>query len=116
MVVTPLEMSYVAQPESPPESFDLDVSCTAPETFEWTATISPGNSSWLELQPSMSGMSGQNLDVMLDPTGLDAGTYNATIQIVADDPTLQNGDQTVSVELHVTGEMNHRVFLPMVIR
>ena len=117
MVVTPLTITFQAQARSEAESFPLEVECTTNEIFSWAAAVMPEGASWIELQPVMQGSSGQQVSVVLNPAELPAGTYEANIHIKADDgENFLNGDQIVQVEMKVSGEMTHQVFLPMVMR
>lgn len=115
MVVNPTGITYLARPGDPPKAFSLQVECTTPDTFTWTAAIEPADATWVALQPSLQGMVGQSANTVLDPTGLPNGVYEASIRVVADDPSLLNGAQTVQVRLTVSDQI-HQVFLPIVIR
>jgi len=115
MVVNPPEIACLARPGDPPKAFDLVVGCTTPDTFTWRAFIEPAEATWVALRPSLQGMAGQSANTVIDPGGLPNGVYEATIRIVADDPNLQNGEQTVRVRLTVSDQL-HQVFLPIVLR
>jgi len=63
-------------------------------TLNWSAS---GNASWFYINPS-SGI-GDSFSVLIDPTGLAAGSYTGTITIT--DPKATNSPQSISVSLQV---------------
>ncbi len=113
MEVKPAGIVHMAEPESSPQSFKLKVGNTGPGEFAWTATLTP-TARWLEVQ-ILSGTSGQDLSVVVDPARKKPGTYQIDIRIVADDPSVQNRDQTVSITLQVKKEL-HGAYLPTIYR
>ena len=113
MEVNPTELVHVAERKSPPSTFSLNVGNTGPGDFTWTATLAR-EARWLEAQ-TLSGSSGQDLSVIIDPTGKKPGTYEIELNIMADDPSVQNGDQTVSITLHVKDEL-YATYLPSIRR
>lgn len=65
------------------------------------------NAGWLVLDPSTGASAGERneVDLDVDTTGLDAGTYNGTITI--SDPEASNSPQSVAVNLHVAPRIEH---------
>lgn len=113
MEVNPAEIVHVADRKSPPLTFNLSIGNTGPGDFTWTATLAR-EARWLEAQ-TLSGSSGQDLNITIDPTVKKPGSYRIDIHIVADDPGIQNGEQTVSITLHVKEEL-YVTFLPTIRR
>jgi hypothetical protein len=66
----------------------------------------------MAVQP-LSGGSGDQLALVITPTDQAPGIYQATIRIVAYDPEVNSGNQTIPVKLHVVDQV-HSVFLPMI--
>jgi len=106
-------ITYLAQPSSPARTFPIQVGSTSSETFGWTASISPPGAPWLGVQP-LSGASGDQLTVVLTPAGQALGTYQVNIQVVADDPGVKDGDQTIPVTLRVLTQV-YSTYLPMIV-
>lgn len=79
-----------------PNGQTLSISNTGGGTLNWSAS---SNQSWLMLSAT-SGAAPSSLTVSVNTTGLTAGTYNATISLVASGAT--NTPQTVAVSLTVT--------------
>jgi hypothetical protein len=112
MELTPPAITYLAEPSFPARTFTVRVDCTSSDTFTWTATITPTGVSWIDVQP-LSGSSGQQMTVMITPTGKALGIYQANIRVVANDPEVQNGDQTIPATMHVLDRV-HSIYLPAV--
>ena len=58
--------------------------------------------------------SGDQLTVVVAPGGQALGTYRANIQVVADDPEVEDGDQAIQVTLRVVTQV-YSAHLPIVI-
>jgi hypothetical protein len=117
--VTTMELSastvgYMAEPAYPPRSTSVSVESSTSEMFTWTATVSPGGPSWLDVTP-LSGNSGEQITITLTPAALPYGTYQANIRVLADSPEIENHDQTIAVTLYVV-ERVHFTYLPLVSR
>jgi len=107
-------ITYLAQPSSPARTFTIRIDSTSSETFGWAASVSPPGAAWLDVQ-LLSGVSGDQLTVVLTPTGQALGTYQVNIQVVADDPEVEDGDQTIPVTLRVLTQV-YSTHLPMIVR
>jgi hypothetical protein len=115
-VVTAMQLSRQAvsamvEPAFPPRSYDVVVESSTTETFGWTATVTPEGLDWLNVTPS-SGSSGEQMSITLTPTDLAIGTYQAGIRVVADNPLIENRDQTVAVTMYVVDQV-HSTYLPL---
>jgi hypothetical protein len=104
MELSPPSVGYMAQPGYPPRTTTVRVDSSTDETFTWTATVSPASPSWLEVSP-LSGNSGGQMAVTLDPDGLSYGTYQANIRVVAGSAEIEDHDQTIAVTLNVVDEI-----------
>jgi hypothetical protein len=113
MEVEPAEIVHMTDRKAPPITFNLRVGNSGPEDFGWTATLTP-EARWVAAK-TLNGTSGQDLAIVVDPAGRKPGTYQIDVRIVADDPTIQNGDQTASITLHIRREL-HSTYLPAVFR
>jgi len=111
--VTPSAIAHIAGPDYPPATFSLHIDSTSPDPFHWVATVTP-QVPWLELHPS-SGSNGQDASVVVVSTDLASGTHQATVQIAADDPQLQDSEQTIPVTVHVVQRV-HTAYLPLAVR
>ncbi|MCP4216194.1 MAG: hypothetical protein GY765_16220 [bacterium] len=80
---------------SAPTAQYLTISNNAGGSLSWTAT---STAAWLSLSPA-SGNGGAVVTVTVDPTGLAAGTYTASISVA--DGNAANSPQTASVSLSV---------------
>ena len=69
---------------------------------------------WLDVE-TWNGTSGQDLSIVVNPAGKRPGTYQIDVRIVADDPSVQDGEQTVSITLHVKKAL-HTTYLPTIRR
>jgi hypothetical protein len=115
MELTPATLTHLAEPSFPARTFAIHIDCTSSDTFTWTATITPtAGASWMGVQPP-SGNSGQQMTVVITPTGKALGTYLANIRVVADDPEVENGDQTVPVTLRVLDRV-YFIYLPAIFK
>jgi len=106
-------ITYLAQPSSPARTFTIPIDSTTSETFGWAASVSPPGATWLDVQP-LSGVSGDQLTLVITPTGQALGTYQVNIQVVADDPEVKDGDQTVPVTLRVLTQV-YSTHLPIIV-
>ena len=93
---TPSSMSFTSVNGSTPGAQTLSVTANTSTSFVGTITYASGSGSWLTVSP-LSGVTPTNLSVSVNPAGLAAGTYTATISFNA------NGFiQTVPVTLTVS--------------
>ncbi len=76
----------------------LSVSAASTTSFNATATVNNGNSTWLSISPSGASVTNSTLTVTANPAGLTAGTYNGQITFVS-----SAGTQTVPVTMIVGG-------------
>jgi hypothetical protein len=114
MELSPSAITYLAEPSFSARTFTLHVYSTGSNTFAWTASITPSGVSWMDVQP-LTGSSGQEMMVVITPTGKTLGTYQANIRVLADNPVVQNGDQTIPVTLRVLDQV-YSTYLPTVSR
>lgn len=105
-------INHLAQPSSPARTFTVQIDSTSPESFGWAVSTPPPGAGWLDVQP-LSGTSGDHLTVVVTPGGQALGTYRVNIQVVADDPEVEDGDQTIQVTLRVLSQV-YSTHLPMV--
>ena len=112
MELSPSAVAYMAEPGYPPRSTTVSVDSSTDETFTWTATVSPGGLSWLDVTP-LSGNSGDQMTITLTPTALSYGTYAANIRVLADSSEIEDHDQTIAVTLYVVDQV-HFTHLPLV--
>ena len=102
--VTPTSLNFGSQIQSPAPATQT-VAVTASNgslPFAAAVTTTNGPAGWLSVTPT-SGTATQtatNLTVAVNPTGLNAGTYNGTITITGQNAS--NGAQTVTVTYTVT--------------
>jgi hypothetical protein len=113
VAVSPQTVVTLAEPLFDERTFSLRIGSTAPVTFHWTITPTAADPTWLEVQP-LQGSSGESVTVTIAPANLELGTYSASLEIVADDPTLGNYEQTIPVSLKVV-EQVHTAYLPLVV-
>ena len=77
----------------------LSISYTSPAIFIATVTA-PESSPWLKLDNNNTGITPANIEVAVDPTGLQAGTYTGSITLAT--PGIL-GSYSVPVTLVITG-------------
>ena len=87
---------------------------TGSTTFSWTASVTAADPSWISVQPP-SGSNGQDITVVITPTGKALGTYQASISIVANDPVFGQEIQTIPVSMTIVDEIQG-MYLPAVFR
>jgi hypothetical protein len=106
LVVSPSSFSFSAQAgSSPPASQSLIVTNSGP-SFPFMATVVGGN--WLSVNTSTTGPGSslqsntnqQNVILLVNQTGLSAGSYNATVLVSA--ASASNSPQTIPVALTIT--------------
>jgi len=114
MELSTLMVSYMSEPIFPPRSYSVSVESTTTEMFAWTATVTPGGLSWLNVMP-LSGDSGEQITITLVPTALSYGIYQANIRVLADASEIENNDQTIAITLYVVDRV-HFTYLPLVRR
>ena len=114
MELIPSAIIHMAEPSFPERSFTLQVGSSGPGTFTWAASVEPAGLSWIDIQPS-SGSNGEEITVSITPNGQALDTYQANIRIVADDPEIINGDQTIPITLRVLDRVYYS-YLPIIIR
>jgi hypothetical protein len=112
MTLTPSTLGYLAEPSYPARTFTIHL--TGSTTFSWTANVTAADPSWISIQPP-SGSSGQDITVVITPTGKALGTYQASILIVANSPVFGQEVQTVPVSMTVVDEIRG-MYLPAVFR
>ena len=97
LTFTPSTLAFTAANGVATPNFTiLTVSADNPTLFASSIAYTNGLGSWLTVSPS-SGTTTANLSVSADPTGLIAGTYNATISFTANGVV-----QTVNTSLTVS--------------
>ncbi len=114
MELVPSAITHMAEPSFPGRTFTLRVGSNGLDTFTWTASVEPAGLSWMDVQPP-NGNSGQEITVTITPNGKALGTYQADIRIIADDPEILNGDQTIPITLRVLDRVYYS-YLPIVTR
>jgi hypothetical protein len=115
MELTPPAITYLAKPSYAARTFTIQVDGgTNSETFGWAATVSPTGAAWIDAQPQ-SGISGEKITVTITPTSQSLGTYQASIQVVADSPEVRDGNQSIPITLHVVDQI-YSVYVPIVLQ
>ncbi len=112
IVVSPSDISYMAELTYPPESIKVNITSTTSETFNWTATVTSNSDSWLQVTP-MSGISGEQMTITLTPSALANGIYQTNVQVVAESPDIQTTEQTITITLSVVDDVT-TVYFPLV--
>jgi len=113
MTVTPSTLSYLAEPTSPVRVFTIHVDGIT--AFNWTASVTAADPSWISVQP-LSGSSGQDITVVISPTGKALGTYQASIRIVAGTSELGGQEvQTIPMTMSIVDRVR-ATYLPVVFR
>lgn len=107
-------ITHVAKPGSSSRSFALNITSSSGDAFTWHAAATTADVTWLTVQP-LHGSSSEALTLVINPAGLDNGTYRAGVRILADDTTIQAGDQTVTVTLQVAEQLS-TIALPLLQR
>jgi hypothetical protein len=110
MTLSSTALTYLAEPTSDPRTYALSIDSTGSASFNWTASVSPADVPWLSVEPA-AGSVGQDVDVVITPTGLAPGTYQARVRITADSPDIANWQQDVIATLHVLQGL-HFTYLP----
>lgn len=110
MTLSSTALTLVAEPTSDPRIYSLGIDGTGSESFNWTASVSPDDASWLSVEPA-TGSVGQSVDVIITPTGRAPGTYQASVRITADSPDISNWQQDVIATLHVLDDL-YETYLP----
>jgi hypothetical protein len=88
-----LNFAATAEQRTSPQEFNI--TNTGGGHLDWSMT---DNANWLSCDPA-SGSGDARINVSVDPTGLSAGTYNATITVTS--PNASNSPQEVTVVLIV---------------
>lgn len=88
-----LEMN-AGEPET--QTATVDVTIENAPAMGWSAKVLTGST----VMPTLR-QQGDQLLIDVDNTGLTAGTYRATVEISADDPTIDGGRQYITVDLTV---------------
>jgi len=112
MTLTPSTLGYLAEPSYPARVFTIHLDGST--AFSWTATVTAADSSWISVQP-LSGSSGQEITVVITPTGKALGTYQASIRIVADNAVSGQEIQTIPVTMSIVDQVR-AMHLPIVLR
>jgi hypothetical protein len=113
MEISPAELTYIALPSYPSRPFTVTVTGTDPDPFGWQAFLPP-DAPWMTAFP-LSGTSGESITVVISPMGMTYGLYETGLQVVADDPEIHQGDQTVPITLSVVDQIRS-LFMPVVSR
>jgi len=113
MRLSPPAVSYLAQPSSSPRTYAIRVDSTSSETFGWTASVSPAGAAWINARP-MSGVSGDQMLVVITPNGQAPGTQQVNIRVVADDPEVKDGERAIPVTLRIVDQV-HGTYLPLIL-
>ena len=103
-----------AEPSFAPQTFTIGVDGTTADPFTWTASVEPPGAAWASARPS-SGADGQQLTVVVTPTGMLVGTYQVSLRVVTRTPGILNGDQLLPVTLYVVDRVQS-VYLPNVLK
>lgn len=114
MELSPQTITYLAEPSFPARSVPLSVTSSGEAAFTWHVDAASTNAAWLDIEP-LDGTSGEPLTLMMTPTGMSPGTYHADIQIIADDPNIENSSQTITITLRVVERVS-TLFLPLLQR
>jgi len=115
MVVTPNSAAYIAPLAAPALPYDFGVYSSTAFNFNWVATLSlPNGGTWATLT-TPSGVSGSAARVVLNPAGLPAGTYTASLRVQSSQPGVLLNDQTIPVML-VVAETVSKVYIPLIKR
>ena len=94
----PLKFNY-KYGDPPPPAQTLSIAYTSTVIFIANITA-PESTPWLKLDNNNTGITPANIEVTVDPTGLQAGTYNGSISLST--PGVP-GSHTVPVTLTITG-------------
>lgn len=108
MQVTPLRVSYLAEPAAAVRTFPVQVAADGPYPFAWTAST---EANWLTLSLA-NGHSGEDFTITIAPE-LPLGAYHASIRIVADEVYIEKREQTVAVEVRIVKEV-YSTYLPLI--
>jgi len=114
MELFPQTITYLAESSFPARSVPLSVTSSGAAAFTWHVDATSTNAAWLDIEP-LDGTSGEPLTLVMTPTGMSPGTYHADIQIIADDPSIENSNQTITVTLRVVERVSI-LFLPLLQR
>jgi hypothetical protein len=112
VATTPSTLSYLAEPTFPAGVFTIHLASST--TFSWTATVIADDPSWISAQPP-SDSSGQDITVVITPTGKAPGTYQASIRIVIDSPVFGQEVKTIPVSLTIVNKIQG-MYLPALFR
>ncbi len=112
VTATPSTPGYLAEPSYPARTFTIHLNSFT--TFSWTASVTAADSSWISIQPT-SGGSGQDITLVMTPTGKAPGTYEASIRIVVDNPVFGQEIQIIPVRMVIVNKIQG-VYLPAVLR
>jgi hypothetical protein len=111
MSLTLAAITHLAEPSSAARSFTFQVHGSGSDTFTWTASVTPTAAAWVGVQP-LDGSEGQQVTVVLTPTARPLGVYQASIRVVAGEPEIANGDQSLPVTLYVLDHV-YTTYLPL---
>ncbi|HSU14349.1 BACON domain-containing protein [Longimicrobium sp.] len=110
--VSAASLGFATQQGSPPPPQSFTVSNTGGGSLAWSAS---SNASWATVSPaggSLAGGSSAPVTVSIDPTGLGAGTWNATIDVSA--PGAAGSPKSVGVSLTIAAGPSLSVSPPSV--
>jgi hypothetical protein len=113
MQLSPTSIAVLALATDDPTTRTIAVNNAGAGTFTWTATYTPTASGWFTAT-SLAGSAGQVITVTLDPWGRALGTYTGSVDVTAEEGTL-DPQQSVSATLYVV-EHIYYAYLPFVVR
>jgi hypothetical protein len=106
-------LGYMAEPSYPARVFTIHVDGVT--AFNWTAVVTSADPSWISVQPP-SGSSGQDITVVITPTGKAVGTYQASIRIVAATSVLGGEEvQIIPITMRIVDRVRG-MYLPMIFK
>lgn len=110
MTLSQRAVNWMTTPSSPPKIVTVRVGAINSEPFGWSATVTPAVP-WLSAAP-LRGQSGEDIVLTITPPQA-LGSYSATLRVVADDPTLEDADQSIPVQVTVVERVFH-VYAPII--
>jgi hypothetical protein len=98
ITIMPGAIHYLAEPDSAPQTFSLDIASKGFERLNWQAAISP-EVAWLEVGPQ-DGSGDEVPTIVITPPGHALGTYQASLDILIEADGVFQEVVTVPVTLH----------------
>lgn len=112
MSLSPAGGRVVVDKDSAPVELEITVRDWFGGIFDWTAV---NDTPWLHIKTN-SGTAPDSLIVTIDPSGLALGNHDGTVTIQAQQPGIENGTQTINLNLTVIEEQDRMLFLPIIIK